>query len=158
MKKFLPILHLLTMIAFWQCAKKAETTSSNTTTSSTTSSTPTSNNSTTGTPTGTTAVKKGSVSISATWTNKTCWSVKIGLAFSSTDIANDAFFTESNEVQYSPIKFTYDLDPGTYYYKASKNYFTKSPCGGSPQNSIVKNGSFVITSGKTTVINAGQLD
>lgn len=101
--------------------------------------------------------KPGKVTIKATWSNPSPWNlckypytVVIGLGYSSTDVANEAFFSQSSYFV-SPANYTKDgLAPGTYYYRAKKTY-NASSCGtgqGIPQT-VIKSGAFTIKEGKT---------
>lgn len=104
------------------------------------------------------ACGNGSVNISASWnsTYVNCtpaYSVTIGLGYSSTDIANEAYFYTSGVGLNSPLTMTKSLSPGTYYYKGKKTY-NSSSCGtgqGVPAT-VVKSGSFTITSGQTSYV------
>lgn len=148
------------VMVFSRCEKKdpVETEPTASATSSTASGTNAS-----GTTTGTNAVKPGKVVITASWTKnyQNCspaWTVKIGLGFSSSDVANSTFFAESFGDVYGTTSFSKELDPGTYYYKATKTY--NKGCGtiNQPPPSVSKSGSFVIKSGQTNSISAGNLD
>jgi len=109
----------------------------------------TSSNTNTGTDT------PGYVSILVSFTEEKgmcnyAWNVVIGLGYSSTDVANEAYF-QSNRSINSPAGISASLDPGIYYYKAKKTY-NLSTCGGTDQPSTSKSGSFTITSEETTNI------
>lgn len=107
----------------------------------------------------------GTVEISATWTSQyvacnPAYIVTVGLGYTSNDIANDAFFTQSTNYQYyqNMPYVKNNLTPNTYYYKVKKTY--KLTCGtgqGVPPD-VIRNGSFTITAGQTTTINVGSLN
>jgi len=79
------------------------------------------------------------------------WTVVIGLGYSSTDIANDAFFCSQSYT--SPNTFKKDkLDPGTYYYKATKTYNISCGTGQGIPSPVTKSGSFIIEPSKTTLL------
>ncbi len=107
----------------------------------------------------------GTVVITATWTTtyvscNPAYTVVIGLGYTSTDVANEAYFAQSGSNLYSPATYTNStLAPGTYYYKAKKTY-NASTCGtgqGIPPT-VTKSGAFTITAGQTTTVNAGSLN
>ena len=111
----------------------------------------------------------GNVAITANWNTAygTGWpicdpaySVVIGLGYSTSDVLSDIFFAQSASTGTSPTTYTkYNLSPGVYYYKAKKTFLTSS-CGtgqGIPPT-VTKTGSFTISSGNTTSVNAGSLN
>ena len=113
------------------------------------------------------AVQGGSVVITASWNSSfgagwpvcdPAYTVVIGLGYTSADVVNDAFF-DQNSVLFSPLTYNkVNLPPGVYYYKAKKTYNANS-CGtgqGIPPT-VTKTGSFTITSGNTTTVDAGSL-
>ena len=122
-----------------------------------------SNNNTNNNSGNVTNTSPGKVTITATWIRKyvACdpgYIVTIGLGYSSSDVANQAFFATSGNDSYPPASYSKQLEPGTYYYSVKKTY--KMYCGtgqGVPPD-VVKNGAFTITGGNTTTINAGYLD
>lgn len=107
----------------------------------------------------------GTVKIMASWTSKfiycnPAYTVVIGLGYSSTDVANDAYFAQTSS-QGSSLTYTKDnLTAGTYYYKAKKTYKISTcgnPQGGAPSD-VTKLGAFTIIAGQTTTINVGSLN
>ena len=115
------------------------------------------------------ATAGGNVAISTNWTTAygTGWpvcdpaySVVIGLGYSSNDVINDSYFSQSASTGISPTTYTkYNLTPGIYYYKAKKT-FNANSCGtgqGIPPT-VTRTGSFTIVSGLTTSVNAGSLN
>jgi hypothetical protein len=111
----------------------------------------------------------GSVAITASWSVSPPWNacgvpftVVIGLGYNSTDISNESYFA-SNSFYSSPASYSKNgLAPGTYYYKAKKTYNinTCGCCAGQsgPPPTVTKSGSFTITAGQTTNVNAGSLN
>lgn len=69
--------------------------------------------------------------------------VNLGYGYSSNDVVNNSFIA-SWKFQQSDSKTVYNVKPGIYYYKATRSS-TDSNC-----STIVKNGSFIIESGKST--------
>jgi hypothetical protein len=122
----------------------------------------TSNNSTT-VPTNTTTTT-GKVVITASW-NSTyvmctgAYNTVIGLGYSSTDVANEAYFAQSNYTG-SSANFSKDLlAPGVYYYRAKKTYnSTKCGTGQGIPPVVTKSGAFTITAGQTTTVSVGSLN
>lgn len=107
------------------------------------------------------AVSNGTVEISASWTSiysncNSAYTVVIGLGYTSTDVANEAYFAQSGGVSLPPTTYrNSSLPPGNYYYKAKKTY--NYHCG-TPQYIppvVTKSGSFTITSGQTTTMFVG---
>jgi hypothetical protein len=107
----------------------------------------------------------GTVQITATWTTtyvycNLAYTVVIGLGYTSTDVANEAYFAQSGGYVNSPVTYTNSsLASGTYYYKAKKTY-NANTCGtgqGIPPI-VIKSGAFTITDGQTTTVNAGSLN
>ena len=117
MKKTI-IVSLLTcsLITFTNCKKKS-----------------TQNNTSTNSAAATTNTSTGKVVITASW-NSTyvmctgAYNTVIGLGYSSTDVANEAYFAQSNYTG-SSANFSKDLlAPGVYYYRAKKTY-NSTKCG-----------------------------
>jgi len=98
---------------------------------------------------GPTQPSTGSVSISLNWTySYSSGTTVIGLGYTSTDVANNAFFVSKTYT--TPSTFGYsNLTPAVYYYKATRS-FTINNGGGPIAQKIEKSGSFTISSGKTT--------
>ncbi len=148
MKKTI-IVSLLTcsLITFTNCKKKS-----------------TQNNTSTNSAAATTNTSTGKVVITASW-NSTyvmctgAYNTVIGLGYSSTDVANEAYFAQSNYTG-SSANFSKDLlAPGVYYYKAKKTYnSTKCGTGQGIPPVVTKSGAFTITAGQTTTVNAGSLN
>jgi len=119
----------------------------------------------TGTTTGTTSASTtGKVVITATW-NSTyvmcngAYNVVIGLGYNSTDVANEAYFAQSNYAGSSASFSKDNLAPGVYYYKAKKTYnSTKCGTGQGIPPVVTKSGAFTITAGQTITVNAGSLN
>jgi len=102
---------------------------------------------------------KINVSYTQTYSPGSCITNSVGIGYSSTDIANDAFFETSN--YHMPHSYIFELEEGTYYYKVT----TKCNCGNNPtctndgysQSNLYtryKNGSFTIVGGQEAVVNA----
>jgi hypothetical protein len=102
----------------------------------------------------------GSVRITATWSNPSPWNqcgtpytVTVGLGYTSLDVSNESYFTQSSSYS-SPNNFQRnELSPGVYYYGAKK-VFNSSICGtgqGVPQT-VKKTGSFVINENQTSTV------
>lgn len=96
--------------------------------------------------------RNGYVRIGASWNNtylncNPAYSCVIGLGYSSTDVANEAYFYSVNGGG-----LTKTLPVGTYYYKATKTYNLSScGCGRPPcPKPVSKSGSFTITADQTT--------
>jgi len=96
----------------------------------------------------------GTAKITATWNVvyngcNSAWSVLCGVANTQADATNGTFFKSNNGYNGNTTFVFGSLNPGTYYYKASKVYNTS--CGGS-QATVNKIDSFTITAGQTTTI------
>jgi len=105
----------------------------------------------------------GYVEITATWTYtyfecSPAYTVKIGLCYTSTDVANEAYFFQSSGDYYGTSSFTYPLASGTYYYKAKKTYNMSCGTGQGIPSIVAKSGTFTITANQTTIVNVGSLD
>ena len=135
MNKLLPLVCVTCMILFISCEKDNET--------------------------NTNTLNNGGVTISAVWTGDPgpCFAryeCTIGLGYSSTDIANEAYFARSSlqtgNKSSSPSKS--DLAPGTYYYRVKVAYVKKDNCDSDPKyfNAKIRSGAFDITAGETTKI------
>lgn len=107
----------------------------------------------------------GQVDIITSWTKSygSCnyaYSVVIGLGYTSTDVANEAYFANSGQQINSPTTYNQgNLKAGIYYYKAKKTY-NASSCGtgqGIPPT-VIKSGSFTIIAGQKTSVNVGSLN
>lgn len=99
-------------------------------------------------------VKNGTASLHVIW-NHMCaatqfyFTVTVGLGYTSTDVANNAFFT-SKKLTVPGVDWNIsDLKPAIYYYKATKSAGSEH-CP--PTTVTIKSGSFTIESGKTTSI------
>lgn len=118
----------------------------------------------TATPTNTTTATTGKVVITATWnsTYVSCtgaYNVVIGLGYNSTDVANEAYFAQSNFTGSSANFSKSSLAPGVYYYKAKKTYnATKCGTGQGVPPVVTKSGAFTVTAGQTITVNAGSLN
>lgn len=95
--------------------------------------------------------KTGTVKISLNWQySYSSGSTLIGLGYSSTDIANNAFFV--SKTYYVPDTFSQsNLAPAIYYYKA-KRTFTANDGQGPYTKVVEKSGSFTIKSAQVTQI------
>ncbi len=148
MKKTI-IVSLLTcsLITFTNCKKKS-----------------TQNNTSTNSAAATTNTSTGKVVITASW-NSTyvmctgAYNTVIGLGYSSTDVANEAYLAQSNYTG-SSANFSKDLlAPGVYYYRAKKTYnSTKCGTGQGIPPVVTKSGAFTITAGQTTTVSVGSLN
>ncbi len=105
----------------------------------------------------------GSVRITASWntTYGSCnyaFSMVVGIGYSSNDISNNAFFAQGNYFT-SPFSFVQGgLQPGIYYYKATKKYSTN--CGtmqGVPDD-VIRTGSFTVVAGQTKNVEIGHVN
>ncbi len=107
----------------------------------------------------------GGVIITTSWTSTyfscfNAYNVSFGLGYTSTDVANEAYFAQSGNYISTPVTYSKgNLAPGTYYYKAKK-VFRTSLCGtgqGVPIT-VTKSGAFTIIGGQNTSINIGSLN
>jgi len=79
----------------------------------------------------------------------------LGLGYSSTDIANNAFFQSTSNSKNTSDTYSYTLNVGTYYYKATaKNECSNQvdcsyPCGYGQLETKTKSGAFTIEANKT---------
>jgi hypothetical protein len=89
------------------------------------------------------------------WNNcKAPYSAKIGLGYSSNDVANEAFFIKTSYGSSGNTFSVNNLAPGVYYYGGKKT-FNSASCGtgqGIPPVTTDR-GSFTITSGGVTSVN-----
>jgi hypothetical protein len=105
----------------------------------------------------------GTVKITATWNNSysncnQAYLVTIGLAYTSTDASNNAFFAESSTYLYSGAQYSKsNIDVGTYYYKATKTFNTNCGTGQGVPSDVIKTGAFDIESNSTTTISISLL-
>mgnify|MGYP000968878524 CR=1 FL=1 len=135
MKKIIPLTYVICMILLISCKKDNEA--------------------------NTNTISNGTVTISAVSTGDPgpCFAryeCTIGLGYSSTDIANEAYFARSslqtgNKVSYLSKS---DLAPGTYYYRVKVAYVKKDNCDSDPKyfNDKIRSGAFDIIAGETTKI------
>lgn len=109
----------------------------------------------------TNTLSNGAVSISAVWTGNPgpCFAryeCTIGLGYSSTDIANEAYFARSSLQTGNKVSnlSKSDLAPGTYYYRVKVVYVLKNNCTSDQEyfTDKIKSGAFDITPGETTKI------
>ncbi len=100
--------------------------------------------------------KTGTVKINLSWTltsyagTITSGSTIIGLGYSSTDVANGAYFVQ--QTYSTPDTFTHsNMKAGIYYYKAVRSFRTNDGSG-PVSRKVEKSGAFTIEGGKATIV------
>jgi hypothetical protein len=100
--------------------------------------------------------KTGTVKISLSWTltsyagSITSGSSVLGLGYTSTDVANGAYFVQRTYT--IPDTFTQsNLTVGIYYYKAVRS-FNSNDGSGPVSRKVEKSGAFTIEAGKATTV------